>query len=184
MRLAMLIAAACLGLAAIAHADGREGRVLNVPPISPLEATDAPAVTPASYQAPDHEFGIYRFGSTYSVTDGTSPAACEAACGEAQSCQSWSFVASYGAAPARCELKRGGGRAEKNQLAISGISPRLRTAMWGEAPPAPPEPAEPVVLPGQLIGGLGEAEAEAENEAGVEIAALKEAVDAVSAGAF
>lgn len=155
MRFVTLVAAAFLGLAALAHADGKEGRTLIVPPISPLEATHAPPMTPASYHA-DYEVGLYRFGSTYSVRDGSTPAACEATCADAVSCQSWSFVASYGASPARCELKRGGGRMAENPLAISGVSPALREAMWGASGAMAPSEPPALPVPGQLMGGAAQ----------------------------
>lgn len=54
-------------------------------------------------------------------------------------CQAWSYVAGYGLAAARCELKQGGGKSEENLLAISGVSPRVDAVIWGTyAPPAPP----------------------------------------------
>ena len=172
MRFVTLVAAACLGLAALAHADGKEGRTLIVPSISPLEETDAPLMSPASYH-PDHEHGVYRFGSTYSVRAGTTAAACEASCADAVSCQSWSFVSSYGASLARCELKRGGGRAEENPLAISGVSPALRETMWGNS--SPMMPAEPALLPGQLIGGA--ANMEAADPIETELAAIRDILE-------
>lgn len=151
MRLAMLIAAACLGLAASAHADGKEGKTLSVRPIAPLEATGT--VTEAAYTpAPaSHEPNIYRFGATYSVVDTASALACETACDEDVSCKAWSYVDTYGASPARCELKRGQGRKEENPLATSGVANRLKTAILGDMPE--PAPA-PQIDPGQLSGGL------------------------------
>lgn len=151
MRLATLIAAACLGLAASAHADGKDGKTLSVPPIAPLEATgmvNEAAYTPAPAS---HEPNTYRFGATYSVVDTNSALACETACDEDASCKAWSHVDSYGASPARCELKRGQGRREENPLATSGVATKLKTATLGETQvPAP----VPVADPDQLSGGL------------------------------
>ena len=150
MRLATLIAAACIGLAASAHADGKDGKTLSVPPIAPLEATGM--VNEAAYIAPpSHEPNIYRFGATYSVTDTSSALACEAACDGDASCRAWSYVDTYGASPARCELKAGQGRKEENPLATSGVASKLKTATLGET--QAPAPA-PVADPGQLSGGV------------------------------
>lgn len=150
MRLATLIAAACLGLAASAHADGKDGKTLSVPPIAPLEATGM--VNEAAYTAPpSHEPNIYRFGATYSVTDTPSALACEMACDGDASCKAWSYVNSYGASPVRCELKAGQGRREENPLATSGVATKLKTATLGETQaPAPTPEADP----GQLSGGV------------------------------
>ncbi len=149
MRLAMLIAAACLGLTAtLAHADGKEGKTYN-PQVKPLEATGIDASygpAPAS-----HETGYYRFGATFTSLESDTPLACEAACNGNDVCQAWSFVHSYGAAPARCELKRAAGRKEENPLAISGIAESLKSAMLGETAPMP---ADEPTAPGQLKGGL------------------------------
>lgn len=150
MRLATLIAAACLGLAASAHADGKDGKTLSVPPIAPLEATGA--MQEAAYTAPpSHEPNTYRFGATYSVVDTSSALACEAACDGDASCRAWSYVDSYGASPARCELKAGQGRKEENPLATSGVATKLKTATLGDMPVPPPAPATD---PGQLSGGI------------------------------
>lgn len=150
MRLATLIAAACLGLAANAHADGKDGKTLSVAPIAPLEATGA--MQEANYSvAPGHEPNTYRFGATYSVVDIASALACEAACDGDASCKAWSYVDTYGAAPARCELKGGQGRKEENPLATSGVATKLKTATLGDRPA--PQPA-PQADPGQLRGGL------------------------------
>ncbi|HRJ02141.1 MAG TPA: PAN domain-containing protein [Hyphomonas sp.] len=143
MRLAALIAAtAILGLAA--HADGVSKRAVKSPSVSPLEATDAsygPSKAP-----PGHEVGRYRHGATYSVIDADSALACQAACGDDGVCQAWSYVAGYGSAAARCELKQGGGKAEENLLAISGVSPRVDAVIWGTYAPPAPAPSD------QLIG--------------------------------
>ena len=150
MRLATLIAAACLGLAASAHADGKDGKTLSVPPIAPLEATGM--VNDAAFTAPpSHEPNIYRFGATYSVVDTSSALACEAACDGDASCRAWSYVDTYGASPARCELKQGQGRREENPLATSGVATKLKTATLGETQAPAPVPAAD---PGQLSGGV------------------------------
>ncbi|MFN7054273.1 PAN/Apple domain-containing protein [Hyphomonas sp.] len=177
MRLVLLIAAACLGLAAMAHADGREGRTLSVPSLKPLDVTETqwPGDAPG-HRTPGYEYGVYRFGSTFSVKDGSTPAACETACQDASSCRAWSFVESYGASPARCELKRGGGRPEENRLAVSGYSPTVRAAMWGSVAPVAYEPAP---LPGQLIGGASGDKADAGSD--TDYAALTEALQSLAA---
>jgi len=150
MRLAMLIAAACLGLAASAHADGKDGKTFSVPPIAPLEATGA--MHDAAYTAPpSHEPNTYRFGATYSVVDTATALICETACDGDASCKAWSFVDAYGASPARCELKAGQGRKEENPLATSGVATKLKTATLGETQ-APA--AVTVADPGQLSGGV------------------------------
>ena len=156
MRLALLIAAACLGLAANAHADGKEGEMRAAPPIAPLEATGSGAMLePVSLPA-GHEPNVYRFGATYSVVDSASALACAAACDDDLSCKAWSYVDTYGASPARCELKRGQGRKEENPLATSGIASQLKEAALGIAP----TPAmTPLPETGQLQGGLSEADA-------------------------
>lgn len=150
MRLMMLIAAACLGLAASAHADGKDGKTLSVPPVAPLEATGTGTLYEPVSLPRGHEPNVYLFGATYEVMSSASPLACEAACNDNLSCQAWSFVDAYGASPARCELKRGQGRKEENPLATSGIASVLKNATLGEtAAPAP----RPVADPGQLQGG-------------------------------
>lgn len=155
MRFAMLIAAVCLGLAASAHADGKEGKTMSVPPVSPLEATGTEAMYEPTALPVGHERDVYRFGATYDVVETSSALACEAACDDEMSCKAWSFVETYGASPARCELKRGQGKKEENRLATSGIANSLKTAVLGEEPQ--PE-AAPVSEPGQLDGGLAQAE--------------------------
>lgn len=172
MRLAMLIAAACLGLtAALAHADGKEGKTYN-PQVKPLEATGIDASygpLPAS-----HETGYYRFGATFTALETATPLACEAACNGNDICQAWSFVHTYGAAPARCELKRAAGRKEENPLAISGIAESLKRDMIGEAIV---RPADEPAAPGQLKGGLSQAA----DDLDAEVAVLKAAVDQLAA---
>jgi hypothetical protein len=127
----MIAAAACLGLAASADGVGR--KAVSSPALDRLTATDAPA-------APGHERDKYRHGATYKVDAGSTPLACEAACGGEDSCQAWSFVEAYGDSGARCELKAGGGKIEENLLATSGVSPRTDDMIWGkDAEPAPTE---------------------------------------------
>lgn len=143
MRIAILLAAtACLGFAA--SADGVSRKAVTSPGMDRLTATEA-SRGPAT---PGHEVYRYRHGSTYKVDAGSTPLACEAACGEDTVCQSWSFVEAYGNSDARCELKRGGGKSEENLLATSGVSPRVDASYWGEvAAPVPPE-----TLSGEIAG--------------------------------
>ncbi len=165
MRFAILIAAACLGLAASAHADGKDGKTMSVPPIAPLEATGTEAMYEPAALPVGHERDVYRFGATYSVVESASALSCQAACDDEMSCKAWSFVDTYGASPARCELKRGQGKKEENRLATSGIATKLKNAALGEMP----EPAAaPMTEPGQLQGGLAASEAVMETvDAGV-----------------
>lgn len=143
MRLAVLFAATvCLGLGAAA--DGVSRKAVTSPGMDRLTATEA-SVGPSK---PGHEPYIYRHGSTYSVLAGSSALACETACGEEAMCQAWSFVEAYGSAGARCELKRGGGKAEENLLATSGVSPRVDASYWGtQTVEAPAE-----TLDGEIAG--------------------------------
>lgn len=178
MRLVSLIAAACLGLAAMAHADGKEGQKSAAPPVAPLEATGAGGeMTPISLP-PIYEAGIHRFGATYAVREAATPLACASACDDAPVCAAWTFIDAYGAAPARCELKRSAGKKEDNPLAISGMATRVKQDMFGAAPALP---AEAPLAPGQLKGGLAD-----EDDAGVdldmELATLKAAVSALATG--
>lgn len=151
MRLALMIAAACVGIASIAYADGKDGQTLSVPPVAPLEATGTQALYEPATLPPGHEPNAYRFGATYAVIDSDAPLACETACNDDLSCKAWSFVETYGGSPARCELKRGQGRKEENPLATSGVASALKKVVLGDAPaPAAPAAAEP----GQLQGGV------------------------------
>lgn len=154
MRLATLIAAACLGLAASAAADGKEGKTYDVPPVTPLEATGLTAIPVSA--PPNHELGVYRFGATFAYLPGSTPLACEAVCVQDNQCQAWSFVDVYGAAPARCELKGGQGRKEENPLAISGVSPHITKSIYGEAPA--PQPVSLPTGPDGLKGGVASVE--------------------------
>ena len=80
------------------------------------EAVAGPAVV-------GYEQGFYRFGATYSVTPSEDALSCQSACADNDMCKAWSFVAIVGETPARCELKRGGGKLERNPAATSGYSP-------------------------------------------------------------
>ncbi|MEH6694766.1 MAG: PAN domain-containing protein [Hyphomonas sp.] len=102
----LLALAACLAMPAFAEA----------PMSLKAEAVAAPA--PVGY-----EQGIYRFGATYSVTPSEDALSCQSACADNDMCKAWSFVAIVGETPARCELKRGGGKLERNPAATSGYSP-------------------------------------------------------------
>ena len=137
MRLAILLAAtALIGLAA--GADGVSRKAVSSPGMDPLSATGSSAWN--GPETPGHEKHRYRHGSTYKVDAGTTALACEAACGEDDVCQSWSFVETYGNSAARCELKRGAGKSEENLLATSGVSPRVDASYWGDANVAAPAP--------------------------------------------
>jgi len=143
MRIVVLLAAtACLGFAA--SADGVSRKAVSSPGMDRLTATEA-SRGPAT---PGHEVYRYRHGSTYKVDAGSTPLACEAACGEDAVCQSWSFVEAYGSSGARCELKRGGGKSEENLLATSGVSPRVDASYWGEAVVE----VKPEALSGEIAG--------------------------------
>ncbi|KCZ58880.1 PAN domain-containing protein [Hyphomonas chukchiensis] len=102
----LLALAACLVAPAFAEA-----------PMS-LKAEAVAAPTPVGY-----EQGFYRFGATYSVMPSEDALSCQSACADNDMCKAWSFVETVGETPARCELKRGGGRLERNPAATSGFSP-------------------------------------------------------------
>jgi hypothetical protein len=141
MRLAILLAATvCLGLTATA--DGMSRKAVSSPDMDRLTATEA-SIAPASA---GHEPFRYLHGATYSVLPGDTALACEAACGDDNACRAWSFVAAYGSAEARCELKRGGGKSEENLLATSGVSPNVDVSYWGDVPAE--APVSSVVLEG------------------------------------
>ena len=82
-----------------------------------------PASSEAIQATPGQQPGIYRFGATYSVTPSEDALSCQSACADNEMCKAWSFVAIVGETPARCELKRGGGKLERNPAATSGYSP-------------------------------------------------------------
>ena len=107
MRLVPLLAIALLALPAMADSPSAK-----------------PAKKPAAEAAKGQETGIYRFGATYSVLPGDTASACQQACSDDGVCVAWSYVSTYEGADARCELKRGGGKARPDVLATSGISPR------------------------------------------------------------
>ena len=90
---------------------------------------DSPSIKPEKPADADipkgQEAGVYRFGATYSVTPGETASACQASCADDDMCVTWSYVATFEGAEARCELKRGGGKARRNPLATSGVSPRI-----------------------------------------------------------
>jgi len=139
MRIAILLAAtACLGL--VASADGVSRKAVSSPGMDRLTATGM-SQSPGPAER-GHERFRYRHGATYAVVGGTTPLACQAACGDDEICQAWSFVEAYGSAEARCELKRGGGKSEENLLATSGVSPRVDVSYWGETEAEAPAPAE------------------------------------------
>lgn len=92
----------------------------------------APAFADTPSMKPDkpeptkgQETGVYRFGATYSVTPVETASACQTSCADDAMCVAWSYVATFEGADARCELKRGGGKARPNPLATSGVSPTL-----------------------------------------------------------
>lgn len=107
----VLAAASLFALPAIADSHGPK------PLAAPSVKTEAPAPTPG------HELGLYRFGSTYRTVESASPEACQALCGSDKACYAWSHVRAAYSVHARCELKRSGGRVEKNPAATSGYSP-------------------------------------------------------------
>ncbi len=90
---------------------------------------DSPSIKPekpAEQAVPKgQETGTYRFGATYSVTPIETASACQTSCADDEACVAWSYVATFEGADARCELKRGGGKARPNPLATSGVSPRI-----------------------------------------------------------
>ena len=81
------------------------------------------------------EPGIYRFGATYSIIAGETASACQTSCADDAQCVAWSYVATFEGADARCELKRGGGKARTNPLATSGVSPTLAAKFIPEPKP-------------------------------------------------
>ncbi|KCZ93745.1 PAN domain-containing protein [Hyphomonas johnsonii] len=113
----MLAIAACFAAPALADA--------------PTLKADAVAAKPVGY-----EQGLYRFGATYSVTDLDSALSCQTACADDEVCKAWSFIDAAGDSDARCELKRSGGRLERNPTATSGISPR-HEALFSPEPTTP-----------------------------------------------
>lgn len=114
-------------------------------PISALALLAAPAYAdrpsikpdkPAEEAAPKgQEAGIYRFGATYSVIAGDTASACQKSCAADDMCVTWSYVATFEGADARCELKRGGGKARPDPLATSGVSPRIAEKFFPQPKP-------------------------------------------------
>lgn len=120
-------------------------------PVMAEAADSAPGPTQETPAIPGQEPGIYRFGSTYQTSAEESASACQALCGSDNACMSWSYVMAVGDGAARCELKRGGGRVERNLSAISGISPR-HEAMYTPAPEPSDLMGGPDALPGAPSG--------------------------------
>ena len=97
---------------------------------------DSPSMKPDKPEpAKGQEAGVYRFGATYSVIPGETASACQTSCADDQQCVAWSYVATFEGADARCELKRGGGKARDNPLATSGVSPTLAAKFIPEPKP-------------------------------------------------
>ena len=97
---------------------------------------DSPSAKPEQASTTSQEAGLYRFGATYSVLPGDTASACKNSCADDAACIAWSYVSTFEGTEARCELKRGGGKARPDPLATSGISPR-HEALY--APPPEPE---------------------------------------------
>ncbi|MEZ6001463.1 PAN/Apple domain-containing protein [Hyphomonas sp.] len=95
---------------------------------------DTPSMKPDK-PAKGQEAGVYRFGSTYSVSPAENASACQSICAEDDKCVAWSYIATYEGADARCELKQGGGKARPNPLATSGVSPTLAAKFIPEPKP-------------------------------------------------
>jgi len=83
-----------------------------------------PVAKAETEHVPGQEPGVYRYGATYSYNFMDSAAACQNACNEETACFAWSYVEGLSESNSRCELKRSGGRVERNALATSGISKR------------------------------------------------------------
>nr|WP_321361264.1 PAN/Apple domain-containing protein [uncultured Hyphomonas sp.] len=102
----------------------------------------APAFAETPSMKPDkpepvkgQEVGIYRFGATYSVMPVETASACQMICADDAQCVTWSYVETFEGTEARCELKRGGGKARQDPLAISGVSPTLAAKFFPEPKP-------------------------------------------------
>jgi PAN domain len=87
------------------------------------------------------EFDTYRFGATYAASKGSTAAACQNVCYGDQMCRAWSFVMAMGEAEARCELKRGGGRAEPNLMSTSGVATPTMRKQYAAAPTVQTQPS-------------------------------------------
>ena len=100
---------------------------------------DHPSIKPEKPAEQDipkgQEPGVYRFGGTYAVMPGESASACQASCGSDEMCVAWTYVATFEGTDARCELKRGGGKARQDLLATSGVSPRVAAKFIPEPKP-------------------------------------------------
>lgn len=97
---------------------------------------DTPSMKPDKHEpAKGQEAGVYRFGATYSVQPVETASACQTSCAGDDKCVAWSYVATFEGADARCELKRGGGKARANPLATSGVSPTLAAKFIPEPKP-------------------------------------------------
>jgi len=118
MRLVPLLALALMAVPAFADSPG-------IKPAKPAEITVPKGEEP----------GVYRFGATYSVLPGDTASACKASCANDGMCIAWSYVATFEGDDARCELKRGGGRARLDPLATSGVSPTLAAKFIPEPKP-------------------------------------------------
>lgn len=98
--------------------------------------------------APGQEQQTYRFGATYNVTSARTVTACQSTCGSDTQCQAWSYIQPLRSAPAYCELKRAAGEPEHNPASVSGLSPRLMKAFYGNALPVPAQGTD-----AKLMGG-------------------------------
>ena len=100
---------------------------------------DTPSMKPDKPAEPvavkGQEAGVYRFGGTYAVVAGETASACQASCANDGMCVSWSYVATFEGTDARCELKRGGGKARPNPMAVSGVSPSVADKFLPDLPP-------------------------------------------------
>ncbi|MEZ6013291.1 MAG: PAN domain-containing protein [Hyphomonas sp.] len=118
MRLVPLLALALIALPAAADSPGAK-----------------PSKKPETTYVKGQEVETYRFGATYSILPGDTASACQQACSDDGVCVAWSYVSTFEGADARCELKRGGGKAQPNPIATSGISPRIAEAFIPEPKP-------------------------------------------------
>lgn len=153
MRFTVLLAAGLM-LAMSAAADGKARSLLPRQEIEPLSAR---AETVPAAPRDGYEQKIYRHGATYRLLPGSDASACEAACSGDDICLAWSFLASDGLSPARCELKRGAGRREENLLAVSGISIRPGPGIPVLPVPSPLAPNRTEELSAAARSGDGEA---------------------------
>ena len=97
---------------------------------------DPPSIKPDKTEpVKGQEPGTYRFGATYSIIAGETASACQTSCAADDMCVAWSYVATFEGSEARCELKRGGGKARPDPLATSGVSPSLAAKFIPEPKP-------------------------------------------------